>query len=287
MAYISGFNDNQLIGVDDLNEITKRLVYSGIENVLTDDGSLCVTDLNGITTALVTDGVVPETVNTLKVTKSGTTYTIAPGLCFFSDGSFIEITSNEKLSFNGSDGYVYLFNDIALGEKKPMVTSAYPTGDFVMLAQITNGTVIDKRKYAKGKVASYSSYAGYPLCVKQSVVCTGENKWDRRGSFTVDLGNYPLRGIVVQGTASGTPGASGVCFFDENKKVSFYRCSANYEVSHTYKNYLLQYYYNESFYVRLTFSCTQDGILTVNVVSSSSLNSATETCTENIEFYVF
>ena len=48
MAYITGFSDNQLIGVDDLNAITKRLVTSGVGDVLTDTGSIEVTSLNGL-----------------------------------------------------------------------------------------------------------------------------------------------------------------------------------------------------------------------------------------------
>lgn len=287
MAYITGFSDNQLIGVDDLNAITKRLVTSGVGDVLTDTGSIEVTSLNGLTAAVLKDGVVPETNTSLKVSKSGNIITIQPGLAFFADGSFIEITSAHTLSSSLVSGYVYLLNDVALGERKPKVTASYPAGDFVMLAQIVSGSIVDKRKYAKGRVPAYSSYSGYPLLVSKEVQCTGADKWNRKGSFTVDLGESPLNGIAIKGANTGKPDCNSICFFDENKKVSVYRSVPNYNTSTVHKNYLLQYFSSAETYCYLTFSCTSSGVLTVNVFSSSGYNSASSTCTEYIEFLVF
>lgn len=287
MAYITGFSDNQLIGVDDLNAITKRLVTSGVGDILTDSGSIEVVSLNGITAAVAESGVVPETDTSLKVTKNGSSLSIAPGFAFFNDGSFIEITDTEILSFSASEGYVYLINDFALGVREARVSSVYPTGDFVLLASISSGVLEDARKYARGKLPAYSSYSGYPLYVKQKVFCSGESKYKRYGSFTMDLSGHPLNGIAIKGAPSGTPDCTGICFFDENKNVSVYRCVANYNTSVVYKSYLLQYYEGSSTYAWMTFSCTADGILTVNVTSSSGLNSATETTYETIEFIVF
>ncbi|MBP3337339.1 MAG: hypothetical protein J6L59_02905 [Clostridia bacterium] len=287
MAYRAGFSDNQLIGVDDLNEITKRLVTSGVGYELGENGSIEVTELNGYTAALATSGVVPSGVKTLKVSRVVNSVYIEPGTAFFADGSFIEITSQHKLSFSYSNGYVYLLNDTALGTKRPRVTQELPSGDYVLLAQIVNGSVIDKRQYTKGKVPSYASCAGYPIFVSQTVNCAGETKYERKGSFTVDIGDYPLHGIAVCGDDNGKPSCTGLCLFDENKKVKLYRSVANYDTSVTYKQYLLQYLYHSQWYAYMEFSCTESGLLTVNVTSSASLNSEGPTSVEQIEFVIF
>ena len=287
MAYITGFSDNQLIGVDDLNEITKRLVTSGVGYELGESGSISVGELNGYAAALATSGVVPSGVKALKVSKVASSIYIEPGTAFFADGSFIEITSQHKLSFSYSNGYVYLINDTALGVRKPRVTQEAPNGDYVLLAQISNGSLKDKRQYAKGKLPSFASFVGYPIFVSQEVNCEGETKYDRRGSFTVDIGDYPLHGIAVCGEESGKPSCTGLCLFDENKKVKLYRSVPNYDTSVTFKDCLLQYLYHGDWYAQMTFSCTESGLLTVNVKSSASLNSEGNTSVEQIEFVIF
>ena len=286
MSYISGFSDNQLIGVDDLNAITKRLVTSGVGDILSSAGSIDVTELNGMTAAIATDGVVPEKVTSLKVTYSDGKAKIAPGVAFFADGSFIEITEEEAISLSGG-GYVYLINDTALGVREPRATSSLPTGDYVMLASVAaGGAVTDMRKSAKGKVAGYSSYAGYPVYVSQDVVCTGTNKFQRVGTFNVDVTGMPLNGIVIKGSSDVLTDATGVCIFDEDRNTCFYRCMINKEDSSYITEYLYMYYKAADTYARVYFSCSND-ILTVTVVSSNSGDSAGTTATEHIEFIIF
>ncbi len=286
MSYIAGFSDNQLIGVDDLNSITKRLVTNGVGYTLSNSGSIAVTQLNGYTAAIATDGVVGESDSSLKVTKSGSTVTVDCGLAFFADGSFIEVTEKEELSFSGSDGYVYAINDVALGVHEIRVGTAYPEGDFVMLASISGGVLTDARKYAKGKLPSYASYSGYPLFVSKKVVCTGPSQYEREGSFTVDLGGHALNGIVIRPKASGEPYCTCICFFDENKKVVSYLSKPN-SWDKIYTKCLYQYFYNTVRFASLKFSCTASGILTVNVLSSTGLSGEPDTVTETIEFIVF
>lgn len=287
MSYISGFSDNALIGVDDLNAITKRLVTSGVGDILSNTGSISVTELNKMTAAVVSDGVVPSSNTSLKVSCSGGTAKIAKGTAFFADGSFIEVTAEESVLLSGG-GYVYLINDTVLGVKEPRASENMPEGDVVPLAYVSeSGVVTDLRNYAKGKVPSYSSYAGYPMLVSRSVLCTGDNAYERYGTFTVDLSGVPLNGIAVKGTSDELESATGVCFFDENKNVSMYRCTLNKNDNTYIKDCLYLYYASGATFARVTFSCGESGILTVNVTSSSGLNSATSTITEKVEFIIF
>lgn len=280
MAYISGFSDNQLIGVDDLNAITKRLVTSGVGDVLKDSSNLTVSQLNGITAIMIDGGIVPDNPTCLRVSKSGSTIGIEPGTAFFADGSFIEVTSKEKISFSKADGYVYLLNDTALGEKTIKVTESEPSGDFILLAEISDGVVLDKRTYAKGKVPSYSSFSGYPLKVKKVVTCVGESRYDRRGSFTLDLGNYFLNGILLVGDEH-----TGVAVFDENKKVTKYVCGSDDRT--LYRSYLMLHRESDSTFAYVKFSCTSEGLLTVDVFSSVDKNYGVDSWDENVEFMIF
>ena len=117
MSYKFSFADNMVYSASDINEITKRLVTSGIEDSFTDGVAYNVSRFNEAGKLLYTSGVVPENCFTLKVIKaSDTEVLINPGLAFFNDGATIEIEAGgEILPFvSGSKNYVYLKNDLNL-----------------------------------------------------------------------------------------------------------------------------------------------------------------------------
>jgi len=153
------FFDNQLIGVDHLNEITKRLVSGGISAVYS-GADFNVSDINDANKAILTGGVVPESDLNLKVTSlGGGKYLINAGLCFFGDGTTMEVLAGgeEFLVTPGLKKHVYLTSD----QNKMMCyveisESEKQSGEYVYLAVINaDGTITDKRSYARGKLPGY------------------------------------------------------------------------------------------------------------------------------------
>ena len=200
MSYTFSFADNGVYSAADVNKITSRLVTSGIEDPFTDGVPYNLSAFNEAGTLLYTDGVVPETVNTLKVTKAeedGSIF-IYPGTAFFSDGSVIEVEAGgETLAYTpGVAHYVYLKNDLINSNTSyPTCTQEAPTGIYVMLAEISEtGEVTDKRTYARGKLPGYASCADNVLTITDSVTI---QKGDVSRQKTYDIGDNRYRYLVL------------------------------------------------------------------------------------------
>ncbi len=165
MSYSFSFVPNNVYGAQDINEITKRLVTSGVEDIFEDGVPYNFSHINTISKNISTMGVIPEENTSLKVTNNGKvndeyTVTIAEGTAFFEDGSTITIyDGGETLAYTyGQKNYVYLHRDLNLNRNMPKVTLTEPEGDYVPLAEIAeDGTVTDKRVFAKGKLPGYMS----------------------------------------------------------------------------------------------------------------------------------
>lgn len=178
MAYEYSFMDNQVIGVDHLNKLAKRFVASGIADPFANGVPYNVSKINDIVKANGTSGVVPNSIATLRVTKTnGNTVSINTGTAFFANGSTIDVTSPESLNFTpGVKNYIYLKSDMAQNKNYPACTTAQPTGDCVLLAEIDYaGTVTDKRVYAKGKLPGYCSNSNVMLQTELMFYSTGED----------------------------------------------------------------------------------------------------------------
>ncbi len=153
------FFDNQLIGVDHLNEITKRLVSGGISAVYS-GADFNVSEINDSNMALLTGGVVPGDDLNLKVTPLGSgRFLINQGICFFDDGTSMEVLSGGEEIYvtPGNTMHIYLTSDKNQMKCYPEISiSPKQTGMFVYLGIInSDGTVTDKRTYAKGKVPGF------------------------------------------------------------------------------------------------------------------------------------
>lgn len=228
MSYTFSFADNGVYSAADVNKITSRLVTSGVADPFTDGVPYNLSALNDAGTLLYTDGVVPETVNTLKVTKAeeeGTIF-IYPGTAFFSDGSVIEIEAGgETLSYTaGAVNYVYLKNDlINTNTSYPVCTTEAPEGSYVMLAEISEaGEITDKRTYARGKLPGYASRVDNVLEIHDTVTgyTLGTNFTETK---TYDIGNNKYRFMLVYDreyvSANGT--ALGIYDFAKSSYLSF------------------------------------------------------------------
>lgn len=159
MSIKYGFFDNQLIGVDELKDITKGIQSNGIS---IDKNQMAVSDLNQFYEKVFTTGVVPDTDASLKVSASGTTITVSPGTAYFDNGTFITLDAQEDLiRISGSINYVYAVSDREKGEAHIELFTEEKSNDdekgmyYVPLAEIaTDGAVTDKRVYATSSLAA-------------------------------------------------------------------------------------------------------------------------------------
>lgn len=162
MGYKYGYFDNQLIGVDQLNEITKRLVSGGISAVYSGN-DFSVSELNSSNVALLCGGVVPETDSCLRVDKTlDGKYLINAGVAFFENGTSMEVLNGGEIISASPLQYIYLVSDENLEKCYIDITNEMKTqGYFVCLAQIaSDGSVVDKRLYAKGKARGFYASSG-------------------------------------------------------------------------------------------------------------------------------
>ncbi len=213
MAYKFSFADNGIYGADDLNNITKRLVTSGVADAFQNGVPYNVSHINSAGECIYTSGVVPETISTLKVTadKEAGKALIYPGTAFFADGAVMEIEAGgHALSFTtGAKHYVYLKNDLTASNTcYPACTPDAPTGDFVMLAEIEeDGTAVDRRTYAKGKLPGYQSNALSVLKIEDTVVVPPYYNSEANEIRTYQIGNNNYRFMLaVQDKNGGGPG---------------------------------------------------------------------------------
>ena len=234
MAYQYSFADNSEYGAEDLNSLVSSLVSSGVADGFEDGTAYNASKLNDVIQTVYSAGVVPSSVSTLQVTKtSDGVISIAPGLAFFADGSTIKITSAETLSYEaGSKNYVYLKQDLtAQNRNYPACTTTAPTGDFVILAEISaQGEVTDKRQYAQGKVPGYQSNANVCMTAIETISFSGSN--DGAKTFSVDLGTNNYSRVFVIANA-GKEGSIGVYNFTDGSYYSTYNIGvrAIYEAS--------------------------------------------------------
>lgn len=154
MSVNYSFFDDQLIGVDELNKITSRLVSDGIVREVSS-----VSDLNGFVTDVATAGIVPENCDSLKVTVKDGVLTVNKGSAIFSDGTIIELTEAENFAyFSDVKQFVYLISDRVSNRAYVDVSNEETTYEVnILLATVENGIVTDERKYARGKLAYYAS----------------------------------------------------------------------------------------------------------------------------------
>ncbi len=134
MAYSYDFKDNVVYGAD---------------------------DINAIRASILTKGVVEETGESCKVEISDGTVKISKGQAIFADGCKIEVDEDgvEKEYVSGQVNYVYFYNNILAGVCEVIVTTIFPEGDYVMLAEINeNGEVVDRREFTQLKTADAERY---------------------------------------------------------------------------------------------------------------------------------
>lgn len=154
MSIIYSFFDNQIIGVDELNKITSRLITDGVAREPSS-----VSDLNSFVADIAQTGIIPESDESLKVTAENGILTVNKGTAIFQNGSIIELTEPETMPYlTNKKQYVYLISDME--SNRAYIDVLSEEAEFenkVPLAIIENGVVTDKRYYSRGKLAYYAS----------------------------------------------------------------------------------------------------------------------------------
>lgn len=154
MGFKVNFTDNQNVDALSLNEIAESIAGTSAEESFSDGVLYGVSDLNGITRALITRGVSQG----CSVSCDGSeTIVIGAGVAFFADGRKITIDS-DGLTLKrdtSSECNVWLSNDEASGMVSAKCTKEAPSGDYVMLATVSkSGAVTKKQDKALMKNAS-------------------------------------------------------------------------------------------------------------------------------------
>ena len=149
MGYESSFLPNKIYGATDINNRLKKYVTSGVADPFVNGVPYNAGKLNDLTNPLATAGVVPSTDLGCKVTINTTekTVTILSGVCFFDSGTAIEIdASGVTLPYTaGQKNYVYVKSDLVANKVEPYCTTDAPTGDYVLLAEVSESEA-DRQK---------------------------------------------------------------------------------------------------------------------------------------------
>lgn len=206
MPYTSTFHDNAVYGASDINDALAQLVTSGIADPFTDGAPYNAKKLNGIIYAVSSAGVVPATDSSCKCTVDKTAHTvhIAPGTAFFDDGSRITFDiEGETLSYAaGIKQYVYLMSAPAENRCYPVCSATEPSGDYVMLAEISpDGTLTDKRTYARGKLPGYQSNVDTVMRIDDTIVLNAVSPGAANygpAQYTISLGTNNYTTLLYQ-----------------------------------------------------------------------------------------
>ncbi|MGN1059299.1 MAG: hypothetical protein ACI4QW_02610 [Clostridia bacterium] len=158
MGYKVNFLDNELVSAADLNAMAAAL--GGDASGFADDMVYGVDDLNDISSTLISKGVSQGcTLSATVGEDGGGTVTVGAGVLFMSGGKRVEIDSGGvSLSFaSGSLHYVWFQHDTVTGFVTPCCTTTAPGGDYVLLGQVTAaGTAVTRPERAVMK----NSFAG-------------------------------------------------------------------------------------------------------------------------------
>ncbi len=255
MSYKFSFADNEVYSSTDVNNITKRLVTAGVEDIFVDGMAYNVSKFNEVGRLIYTSGAVPESRLSLKVTKySDTEILINPGTAFFNDGSVIEIEDGGEIMSYVKDAvnYVYLKNNLeSANVSYPYCGTEAPEGDYVMLATISEtGVITDERIYARGRLPGYQSLADTAMLLHETVKLdvtephlangevlfdVGANNYEYVVSYSFKVGDKDMENLAIYRISDGAIisfyrkaetdsnfSSTGLCVYSNGKKSRIY-----------------------------------------------------------------
>jgi hypothetical protein len=274
MSYKFSFADNVKYSAADVNNITKRLVTSGIEDSFENGVAYNISRFNEAGQLLYTSGVVPESCLTLKVVPSSDgKIIINPGCAFFNDGSVIEVTEGgEELSYTkDAFNYVYLKNNLeAANVSYPCCSVEAPEGDYVMLATIEeNGVISDKRTYAHGKLPGYQSVTEGLMFMDEKVELILSERSVASGEFSFDIGGNKFKYIIAIGKIGDSTQRETVSIYriEDGKITSLVRKGSTEAVYTDAKMYL---YFDRVHKNICAVPTITDGVLNMKIKAEDS-----------------
>ena len=193
MAYTESFMDNATYGASDINGIIQKLSTQGIsvefEDILNDGTNYTPSDLNKLYSAIVSSGV---TKDGCKVVMSEGNAKVSAGTIVFADGSTLTVDNSGVVLTvaPGVKNYVYAVAQPSLNHNYLKCEVTEPTGDYVMLAEVLNGIVTDKRKFAASKfVAGYNMHEKFTIS-KSYTVIRRSSDWQLVDTIAVKKSDY-------------------------------------------------------------------------------------------------
>jgi hypothetical protein len=171
MAIKYSFVDSVKYGTDDINAITKDLTGAGIAPFPTQN-EYNTSDLNAMAQALVASGTSLDgckcTVN--NAATQNMSVSVAPGIIFFDSG--VRLTVDDDGYTLGVEpntaGFVFAHYSATNQTADILFSTDIPSdGEHVLLAEIAmDGTLTDRRSFARSKVATFGSNATYSTVVE-------------------------------------------------------------------------------------------------------------------------
>lgn len=238
MAIKYSFVDGALYGTEDINDIARSLVGAGVMPFLSKE-SYNVSDLNVMTSAIASAGASLDgckcTVQNLGTEEMFVL--VGQGIVFFESG--VRLTVDEDgysvVAIPNTAGYICAHYSPSLQKADIVFATELPTdGEYVLLAELlADGSVMDKRTYAKSKVATMGKNllltASFAPMEKTFISESGDTRLFAVARISgVDLSkfNYALIGSMGYGTTEGVPYG---CFYDLNKEKGLISLRGSYD----------------------------------------------------------
>ena len=181
--------------------------------------------LNGITAAMVNAGVL-NTLNKCNVTVSGGTAYVDTGIIVFSSGAKMKITEPVGISLLSGSSYLYAKHDVSLNKIYITNSAEAPSGDYVMLAEISDGAVTLRRTFATGKATFAGGNMTKTVELSGSVTTEKNNGTALLLAESIDLEGVEYNYIIIERSGD---------FSEVSTTLNF----ARYDISKNIMTYLL------------------------------------------------
>ncbi len=156
------FGDNREYGAQDIKDALGILAAEGgIAIELSDGEEYEPSRLNAIVGSAVSAGVVPEGVDSLRLTGADGVYSVLPGKAVFSDGGVAVLEEEESVDLSPGQ-YLYLVYSVTLDDVQFVASDSEKSdggGELVVPIGYAgkDGTLTNLRTYAKGKIPALAS----------------------------------------------------------------------------------------------------------------------------------
>ena len=195
------FMANQTVTAEDINAIGYNLANT-VYTTFADGTTYGVDELNEITAHIMNKGVLAGKGNECSVNAEGDMVHISDGIVFFESGAVMTIDSDGidvNVESNTGKQYVYLFFNPDVNAAGARCTVAEPTGDFVMLATVENGSITMDRKYATLKSDVYGANEVKTVTLNSSTIEkeSGTKIPDKYSHFETDFVVTSYKGVRI------------------------------------------------------------------------------------------